>query len=341
MSGRIRTIKPEWLEDERLAALSSDARVLSIGLLLLADDYGCGRANHITVGAAVFAFSKDAAGSARRALLELEGIGFLVLYKDSGQSYFAIRNWAKHQKVNHVGKRRVPEPPQSVVGAHPEKSNDSNAKEAEQDSAETLSKSQEGLLDAEESLLPDLRPLTNDHDHDQQSEFKLENPNPPAPDSLDVAWADYIGAARQAGRKEGRLPALNESRRSLLRARITECGLDHVRAAARGVWIHDWARPGGTCNDPAGKCAPEYAFRNAERVEEYAAAWDAYEARRERRRAMALAAAAQPVEPAVIDQSALAAKLDGIGLAIIGAGRPAMLAVGDTFKPQEVRDAGE
>ena len=43
MAGRIRSIKPEWLEDERMVMASSDARVLSIALILMADDYGNGR----------------------------------------------------------------------------------------------------------------------------------------------------------------------------------------------------------------------------------------------------------------------------------------------------------
>ena len=37
---RIRTIKPEWLEDERLITAGSDARVLSIAAPL-AEDAGC------------------------------------------------------------------------------------------------------------------------------------------------------------------------------------------------------------------------------------------------------------------------------------------------------------
>jgi hypothetical protein len=57
MSGRIRTIKPEWLEDELLAAASDEARVLSVALILMADDYGRGRASLATIAAG--AFSKN------------------------------------------------------------------------------------------------------------------------------------------------------------------------------------------------------------------------------------------------------------------------------------------
>ena len=40
---RIRTIKPEWLEDERLALASPPARVMSVALICMADDFGRGR----------------------------------------------------------------------------------------------------------------------------------------------------------------------------------------------------------------------------------------------------------------------------------------------------------
>ena len=43
MAGRIRTLKPEWLENESLGGCSDAARVLSAGLVLLADDFGNGR----------------------------------------------------------------------------------------------------------------------------------------------------------------------------------------------------------------------------------------------------------------------------------------------------------
>ena len=44
MAGRIRSIKPELLEDEKAAALSDAAWRLFVSSWLLADDYGCFRA---------------------------------------------------------------------------------------------------------------------------------------------------------------------------------------------------------------------------------------------------------------------------------------------------------
>lgn len=108
MSGRIRTIKPEWLEDELLALASSDARTLSIALMLLADDFGNGRANPLQLAGQVF--PGKVPETAANALEELRAIRFAILYEVDGQRYFAIRNWSKHQRVDKIGKPRVPGP---------------------------------------------------------------------------------------------------------------------------------------------------------------------------------------------------------------------------------------
>jgi len=102
---RIRTIKPEWLEDERILLASAEARVLSISLILLSDDYGNGRA--FTLGSRVFPTSPHLAEPALRELVERR---FVELYEVDGQRYFHIRNWEKHQKVDKPGKPHVPAP---------------------------------------------------------------------------------------------------------------------------------------------------------------------------------------------------------------------------------------
>jgi hypothetical protein len=114
MSGRIRSIKPEWLEDEKMAFASSDARVLSVGLILLADDYGRGRANEVLLSAHVFPREKTTRTLAR-ALFELEKMAFIKLYEVNEQHYYQIRNWTKHQKVDHPGKQQLPSPSESLA----------------------------------------------------------------------------------------------------------------------------------------------------------------------------------------------------------------------------------
>lgn len=107
MSRRIRSIKPEWLEDERMASASAEARVLSIALMLLADDHGRGRAGRVVLAAQ--AFPGKPLETLDSALGELAG-WFVNLYEVDDQHYFEIKNWAKHQKVDKPGKGRVPAP---------------------------------------------------------------------------------------------------------------------------------------------------------------------------------------------------------------------------------------
>ena len=92
---RIRTIKPEWLDDERLATCSSDARVLSVALITLADDAGRGRYG-ATIAARVFPLDPTWFYSA---FAELEP-WYVTRYEVREQTYFAIANFSKHQRID-------------------------------------------------------------------------------------------------------------------------------------------------------------------------------------------------------------------------------------------------
>lgn len=110
---RIRTLKPEWLDDERLGALSDAARLLSVSLLLLADDWGNGRAaDHFLVGR-VWGYSADGRAAFERcscAIRELAAVDFIQLYEHRGQSYYHVRKWFDHQKVDKPGRPLCPVP---------------------------------------------------------------------------------------------------------------------------------------------------------------------------------------------------------------------------------------
>ena len=174
MSGRIRSVKPEWLEDELLAAASDEARVLSIGLILVADDYGNGRASIATIAAEVWRYAlerddganaPEVLAKASRAFRELLAIGFIGTWTEGGQRYFTIRNWARHQRVDKPGKPLVPKPPSDIFVA---KTTDSG------ESRETVA-TDSGA--SPESLPPDM-----DKDQDQRREGKVDAAVPlPAP----------------------------------------------------------------------------------------------------------------------------------------------------------------
>lgn len=162
MAGRIRTLKPEWLDDEMLASSSNAARLLSVTLILVADDHGRGRGSvpELAMSAWRFEMARDDGARAsevlartREAIRELSALRFVELYQVDGQSYFQIRNWAKHQKVDHPAKPRIPEPPPNTSTVTPPR----------EDSRESSEAPREGSREPSTILAPhtsDLRPPT-------------------------------------------------------------------------------------------------------------------------------------------------------------------------------------
>jgi len=163
MAGRIRTLKPEWLEDEKLGSAGDAARVLSAGLVLLADDYGNGRASAAFIAAHVWTCDmerepRETLAKASRALRDLTEMGFLTVYEVRGERYFSIRNWEKHQRVDKPGKPRVPGIPEGFANVSRE---------------------------SRECPAPDLRPPTDDTDHDHRPSLaQSDAPKAPAPPAV-------------------------------------------------------------------------------------------------------------------------------------------------------------
>jgi len=131
--GRIRTIKPELLEDEKVGVLSSDQFRLFIGVILLADDHGNFRANTVWLNGQVFwgqtlASPRESVANTRECVRALADVGLIQLYSDGEQQYGHITNWTKHQKIDRPSKPKLPLPtPENIekkldVGQHREPS---------------------------------------------------------------------------------------------------------------------------------------------------------------------------------------------------------------------------
>lgn len=123
MAGRIRTIKPEMLEDVRTAELSDGAFRLFIGALLLADDEGRLRADVRYLTGQVFwgspegsTCTREAVSSARRELVEAS---ILVLYTVRGQEYGLLRTFKKHQRIDRPSGPKCPGPDEADSSPEP------------------------------------------------------------------------------------------------------------------------------------------------------------------------------------------------------------------------------
>lgn len=108
MSGRIRTIKPEILENSRTASLPHDAWRLFVSLFLLADDYGNMYGAPERIAGSVF-WARPSRDT-REALGVLSDAGLIAFYELRGQIYLNIVGWAEHQKIDKPSKPRVPGP---------------------------------------------------------------------------------------------------------------------------------------------------------------------------------------------------------------------------------------
>jgi len=124
---RIRTLKPEFWSDEKLSLLDPLTRLVFLGLISMADDYGRLVDNVKLLDGQLFPNTDD---SCRAPLELLARIGRIVRYRAaSGQSVIQVMHWTRHQKVMHPGKAVLPPvdgavliqptPPEALPPSHP------------------------------------------------------------------------------------------------------------------------------------------------------------------------------------------------------------------------------
>lgn len=105
---RIRTIKPEFWGDEKLAPLSPLDRLVFLGLISMADDAGRIIDNVKSIDGFLFPHTED---SSRDSLDTLATSGRIARYSAaSGQRIIQVSHWQRHQKVDKPSKHVLPEP---------------------------------------------------------------------------------------------------------------------------------------------------------------------------------------------------------------------------------------
>lgn len=96
---RIRTIKPDFFKDEKLAEVEPSVRLMFVGLWLIADKNGRLEYRPKFIRAELFPYDPDVPVEAY--LAELVSRGFLDPYEIDGRKYLEIHNFKKHQIINH------------------------------------------------------------------------------------------------------------------------------------------------------------------------------------------------------------------------------------------------
>lgn len=143
---RIRTIKPEIIEDERTAALSDQAFRLLVSCVTLADDHGCLRSGPGFLESRIY-WATTSKRPISKAMAELEMAGLIQTYNVGGQSYAHVIGWTDPtspmgQRITDPGKRRIPEPP----SINPENAKVSDGPEIATESNQELTSNPEQFL---------------------------------------------------------------------------------------------------------------------------------------------------------------------------------------------------
>jgi hypothetical protein len=116
---RIRTIKPEFWQDELVASWPRDTRLVYIGLWTEADDEGRLRASPARLRSAILPYDDVTASEFEAMLKPILNSGRLRLYCVDGQTYGWLPKFKDHQRINRPSLSRLP-PFTEESAVHPE-----------------------------------------------------------------------------------------------------------------------------------------------------------------------------------------------------------------------------
>lgn len=95
---RIRTIKPEFWEDEKIAELAMPCRLFFIGCWNYADDFGVIKSNATLLKSQIFPYDETLRVSELKKWIDaLVNARFLIPISHKGESYYFIRTFRAHQ----------------------------------------------------------------------------------------------------------------------------------------------------------------------------------------------------------------------------------------------------
>ena len=120
MRARIRTIKPDFFENEKINAVSVGTRFVAVGLISAADDRG--RMRRLpALRTHVFPHGDISERQFDRAVDEIVATGFVWQYEVDGKSYLWLPNFWKHQRINRPSESDLPPHPDDPLGDLPVK----------------------------------------------------------------------------------------------------------------------------------------------------------------------------------------------------------------------------
>jgi hypothetical protein len=97
---RIRTIKPEFWEDEKIAGLPIPCRLFFIGIWNFADDFGVVRGNPSILKAKIFPYDDLKVSEIEGWIKDLVHYRMIVPITHNNESYYVIRTFQSHQMID-------------------------------------------------------------------------------------------------------------------------------------------------------------------------------------------------------------------------------------------------
>lgn len=107
---RIRTIKPDIWDSEKVGRRTVFERLTFIGLISLADDVGRGRADPAFLRARLHPYDDSVTSKmCGDALKKIASVGLCKLYENDGASYYILPGWNEHQRINRPTPSALPD----------------------------------------------------------------------------------------------------------------------------------------------------------------------------------------------------------------------------------------
>jgi len=111
-------VKVEFWDDEKLATISRDARLLFIGLWTYSDDYGVVKGHPVWLKSKIFPYDNIDLKTFQAWLNDLSDIQSIQPFSRDGENYIYIKNFTKHQVITRPSKLRNPLPDSDGLTEH-------------------------------------------------------------------------------------------------------------------------------------------------------------------------------------------------------------------------------
>lgn len=108
---RIRSIKPTFWSDPKVAGLSRDVRLMLVGLISMSDDEGRFQATASAISGYVFPQDDLPPTTIRKWRDAAAAVGIIELYTADGLEYGHFPKWKKHQRISKPYPSTLPMPP--------------------------------------------------------------------------------------------------------------------------------------------------------------------------------------------------------------------------------------